>query len=350
MKKIMIGCLVLLVVLLYDVMRPIENSELQKEYIFIIASYHEGDMCGQPQMDAVIEAINQNNVNEFVFKKYFLDTRKREYALVQKDVEEIKKEIEFFKPKFVITIDDPALEYFYRTVLAYDDMFLVFTGVNKAIEKYNESFPFLDENGIATKNITGVYEYLFMKEQLALLEEILQRDVKKIAIMNSTDVVGMILMDQIYEELKDTKYNNKIIFFPIDTKEDLLSNAKEIQNNSEIDAWIPVMMSIQDPNTNEFLTMNKLAPLAIQLIQKPDLSLNMSFTELGFYGGVSIDFYQSGYDAGLIVAALYKGENIKNIPIKNAKHSILALNFKRIQQLNLYLPKNVLDKVDVFIY
>ena len=34
MKKIMIGCLVLLVLLLYDAMRPIENSELEKEYIF----------------------------------------------------------------------------------------------------------------------------------------------------------------------------------------------------------------------------------------------------------------------------------------------------------------------------
>ncbi|MBL8856492.1 MAG: hypothetical protein JNK57_21195, partial [Planctomycetaceae bacterium] len=50
---------------------------------------------------------------------------------------------------------------------------------NRRLEDYNERAAFLDGRK-PVANITGVHEYLFMRDQLSLLEAVLKRPVNKV--------------------------------------------------------------------------------------------------------------------------------------------------------------------------
>jgi len=316
--------------------------------VFLVASYHETDVCGQPQYKAAMDALKQGGFANLTSKGYFLDTRVRSKEDVAKDIEQIKKDIRAAKPKFVFTIDDPAFAMLYEEVLKQPDTKLVFTGLNRSLDFYNQKAPFLSKR-TPSANITGIFEYIFMREQFDMLETVLKRPVKKVAVLHSTDPVGIILKDQIMAELKGTKYEDSLVMFAAEDIPTMLKHAKTINDTKDIDAYIPVTMSTVDPTDNTRKTMEKVAPMLTKAIRKIDISLNSSFTEYGFFGGVSIDFYQMGFQSGFQAVKLLKGGAIKDAPVEDAKRSIIAINRKRMQELGIKLSPQAQGVVDKWI-
>ena len=129
----------------------------------------------------------------------------------------------------------------------------------------------------------------------------------------------------------------------------MLKQAKVINDSRDIDAYIPVTMSVLDPKDNTRKTMEHVAPMLTRSIRKIDISLNSSFTEYGFFGGVSIDFYQMGFQSGFQAVKLLKGASIKEIPVEDAKRSIIAINRKRMQELGIKLNTDTQGIVDRWI-
>ena len=123
--------------------------------VFFVSSYHEGDLCGQPQYDAAVEALRQSNIPDLLFRGYFLDSRRQSAETIDEEVANIVKEIRERKPALVITIDDLAFARLYREVLQHPSMHLVFTGLNRPLEEYHGEVPFLDAQGLPGANITG---------------------------------------------------------------------------------------------------------------------------------------------------------------------------------------------------
>lgn len=316
--------------------------------IFLIASYHETDACGQPQYEAAMDALKQGGFASLSSKGYFLDSRVAPKEEVAKAIEQIRKDIRAEKPKLVFTIDDTAFAMLYEEVLQQPETKMVFSGLNRKLDYYNDRARFLNKRS-PVANITGVFEYLFMHEQLALLEAVLERPLRKVAVLYSTDAVGVILKDQIVDELKGTPYENQIVLFSADDIPTMISNAKAINDDEQIDAYVPVTMSVLDPADNKRKTMSMVAPTLIKTIRKIDLSLNSSFTEYGFFGGVSIDFYQMGFQTGFLATKLLKGGAAKEISVEDAKRSIIAINRTRMQELGIELSPEARSIVDKWI-
>ena len=318
------------------------------EDVFLIASYHQTDACGQPQYKAAMDALKQGGFANLSSKGYFLDTRVSPKEAVLRTVEQVKKDIRTARPKLVFTIDDAAFAMLYEEVLKQPGTQMVFTGLNRKLGFYNDKSRFLN-NRTPVANITGVFESLFMREQFAMLEAILKRPIRKVAVLHSTDAVGLILKDQILDELKGTPYENHIVLFAAEDIPTMIRHARSINEDRQIDAYIPVTMSVPDPADNKRKTMDLLAPMLTGAIRKIDLSLNSSFTEYGFFGGVSIDFYQMGFQTGFLATKLLKGGAIKDIPIEDAKRSIIAVNRKRMRELGIHLSPEARSIVDKWI-
>ncbi len=316
--------------------------------VFLVASYHHGDMCGQPQYEAALEALRQSGIPGLSFRGYYLDSRRSTAQEIDKDVEAIIGDIRDLKPALVLTIDDLAFAKLYREVLGHQGMFLVFTGLNRSIEEYNSGAPFLDDLGRPNRNITGVFEYLFMREQMEMLEVLLERPLNKVAVIYSQDPVGLILKDQINDELGASPYGDKVQFYGVSNYDEVLEVAKTVGSDESVDGWIPGTMSIGN-GSGGYMTMAELVGPMTSLISKPDLALNSSFTGLGFYGGVSVDFYQMGFQAGLMAARLLKGHPIGDIPIENARASIIAVNRGRLAELGIPLSQELSGLVDLFL-
>ena len=316
--------------------------------IFLVASYHENDVCGRPQYEAAMDALKQGGFSNLSSKGYFLDTRVRSREDVLKDIDQIKKDIRSQKPKFVFTIDDPAFAMLYEEILKQPETRLVFTGLNRSLDYYNERAQFLNKRQPAA-NITGIFEYIFMREQFEMLEALLKKPLRKVAVLHSTDPVGNILKDQIINELKGSKYQDSLVILPAEDIPAMLKQAKVINDSRDIDAYIPVTMSVLDPKDNTRKTLEHVAPMLTRSIRKIDISLNSSFTEYGFFGGVSIDFYQMGFQSGFQAVKLLKGASIKEIPVEDAKRSIIAINRKRMQELGIKLNTDTQGIVDRWI-
>lgn len=323
-------------------------SPAKSEDIFLVASYHKTDACGMPQFNAAIDALEQGGFATLSSKGYFLDARVASKKEVHKAIEQIKRDIRQTKPRLVLTMDDPAFALLYEEVRRQAGTQMVFSGLNRDLDFYNDKVRFL--NGRSPEaNITGVFETLFMRDQLSMLEAVLQRELDKVAILYSTDAVGNILKDQILSELKGTPYEHKIVLFSADDVPTMMKNAKAINDDSQIDAYIPVTMSVPDPVDNKRKTMDLLAPMLLGVIHKIDLSLNASFTEYGFFGGVSIDFYQMGFQTGFLATKLLKGGDIKSIPVEDANRSIIVVNRTRMKALGIRLSPEARSIVDSWV-
>ena len=316
--------------------------------VLLVSSYDQNDACGRPQYEAALEALKQGGFAGLSSQSYFLDQRTASREQLQTAVEQIKREIRATRPKLVFAFDDPAFAMLYEEVLLQPGTRMVFSGVNRRLEDYNERAAFLDGRK-PVANITGVHEYLFMRDQLSLLEAVLKRPVNKVAILHSTDAVGIILKDQILAELKNTPYADRVVALAAGDVPAMLAQARAINDDKTIDAYIPVTMSVADPADGKRKTMAQLAPMLIRDIRKIDLALNASFTEYGFFGGVSIDFYQMGFQSGFLASKLLKGGAVKGALVEDARRSLVAVNRKRMQQLGIQLGPEARSIVDKWV-
>ncbi|MGA1846938.1 ABC transporter substrate-binding protein [Deferribacter abyssi] len=327
---------------------PLFHCVLAQNHIFIISSYNKNDLCGKPQYDGIINRLEFSGILEkYKIKSFYLDSKNKEIDKVKKLATQIKQQIKKDHPDLIITIDDIAFDFFAKMLLSNNKIRLVFSGINKSLKEYNDELKFFDPTTyLPTKNITGVHESLFMKNQFEFLYLIYNR-IPKVAVLYSTDFIGNILGKQVQEELANSEFINHTVFIPIRTTLDLKNAINKI-NNKQFDAYIPLTMSITDPVKNEILSINRLIPILTNQINLIDIGVNKEFTKAGFFGGITVDFYKMGQKAGEKVIKILNGKNIKEIKIEESYDYEIVINKKRMKQLNVNINSELINIVDKF--
>jgi ABC-type uncharacterized transport system substrate-binding protein len=316
--------------------------------LFIIASYNKDDLCGAPQMKGALDSIYLENKDKLEIKKFYLNSKTLPKEDILKRIEIIKKAIKSENPEIILTFDDLAFSTFAPVIIKDPTKKLVFSGVNNRLSYYNKKFHFYNEKTMyPIKNITGIHEYLFIKRQFQFFKIVFNK-IPNVAVIYSTDIMGTILHNQVIDELKGTKYINYLHFYKISTLKELYNVINIIKNDKSIDAYFPFVMSIKDSN-GKIYNINKIIPILIKNINKPDIAINEAFTKIGLFGGVSVDFYKMGYRAGQMVNMILNGTDIKTIKIEDASDYKILINLKRLKQLNFKLNNEAFSIVDGFI-
>lgn len=305
----------------------------EQKNVLILSSYDNKDVCGQPQVLGVIDALKKE-LPDFKINVIYLDSRRIKKEEVEKRCDEFTKRVESQKPSLIITTDDAAFQCVAKHFMSAK-IPVVFSGINVTPEHYNEKYHFL-KGRKPVKNFTGVYERLFIPKQIELLEVLIGK-VEKIAILYSTDFMGEVLKEQVIYELKDSDFKNKIVFYPVSNVSELIKSAEKINSRKDITAYFPFVMSIKDGTT---LTLRDIAPIITKKIKKIDLAINKQFVEFGFFGGVSVDFYQMGYSAGEMASYIIRTGRIVDIEVENAEKYVKIVNLKRAKDINI----NITDK------
>lgn len=316
--------------------------------IFILMSYSEADSCGGPQYRGVLDAIKYEGLNRTKITRYFLNSKTIKKDELAEKIKIAKFIYEKLHPEVAIAIDDLAFQILAPYYLKTNDGYLVFTGTDISPEQYNKRFSF-HKDRIPTKHITGVYEKLFIRKQLQFFSLLMKKKIGKIAILYSDDPVGNMVKNQIIDEIKDSPYEGLLFPLKVSTLAEAVEAAKRIQEDKEVTAYFPITLSLRDAISNRRLTLKDMAPLLTTIIKKPDLTVNSSFVKLGFWGGVSVDFYHMGYDAGELACLLLKGYDINELNIRDAQRAIIIINLKRNRELNINIPDVVMGMVDRFI-
>ena len=307
-------------------------------------SYGKDDRCGSPQYKGVVDALKDITSFKLNIKSYFLKAKSLTKDKLKEKQNIAVKIFKNFKPDISITIDDTAfqtLAKFYTSAKGHG--YLVFTGINIPPEEYNKKLKFI-KGRYPIARITGVFEKLYIKEQLDFFRLIIGRPIRKVAVIYSNDAIGKIVMKQIVNELKGTRYEKKIYIYLVETLNDLRMVCKRINKNRAIDAYIPACLSLLSDGRR--IPIQKFSSLLLRYIHKPDLTLNSSFCDLGFFGGVSVDFYYMGKRAGEMVKMLLDNYPIGRIRVEDAPKKVVVINLRRAKEIKLRIPPSVMALVD----
>ncbi len=328
--------------------------------IMIISSYNENDPCGAEQIKGIIKKFQTDFPSEslnvqtlYMLGRKVNKTVSARRAVADSFYEEFKK----FHPSVVFLTDDIAIDYMLpKLIRDTSDYIVVFSGMNRDVRKVDGRFHFIkswmDNNkAIPSKNVTGVIEKIYIA--LSIRYAIKFFDIREVRddsgeikvvvpdtvlILVGKDSVSQIVKRQIQRELINFK-DIPIRIEEIRTFDELLDAIKALNKAPHIPFYYPLTLTVD--SSGKTLSMTELAEYYVKNAHKPDMALNISFTLLGMFGGVGLDFEYMGEMAAQKAIEFLKGTSkIEDIYIENASRVEVTLNIKRVESLKITIPFN----------
>ncbi|WP_163338541.1 ABC transporter substrate-binding protein [Desulfopila sp. IMCC35008] len=319
--------------------------------LFIIHSYENGHICGQPQHAGAIKALEEAGFavgRNIVIGTYYMDTKKNNNTppLIQEQAVNAKNALIKFKPDAVLTLDDNA----FRTVAlqaAGDTTAYVFSGLNGQPEMYNEKIKFMESRAKPSGNITGVYEKLYIREAIQVLSTMHRLD--KVLILDDQSPTGKAIAKQVELELfiheGASPTPSELEQRTINSWEEFTQVINEINNDDQIGAFYLGTLLLHDA-AGKVYTASEIIDYTLENAKKPAIGLNYAFIKLGLYGGATVDFFAMGHLAGQKIAEILKGGDPGIIPIEDAPKVALVFNLKRANDLSMDIPPDILMAAD----
>ncbi len=323
----------------------------EKARLFILHSYEQDHVCGQPQHDGIVNGLNSRNFEEGVNLEigvYYMDTKRKNNTpeLMAAQAQKAFEAIERFQPDVLVTLDDNA----FRTTalpLADKGIPIVFCGLNGQPEDYNEQKRFMNSRSHPGGSVTGVYEKLHVLDALRVHSKIFKGG-GEVRFLVDESPTGKAILKQIRLELKETKPALKATITTIGAWEEYKAEIKSLNRNPNIAAIYPAALLLKDAKGVVY-TAPEIFKWTVEHSKKPEIALNYAFTRLGLFGGAAVDFFAMGVQAGEKAAAVLSGVGPGDIPIDDAERYALVFNMKRAACLGIDIPEDILMAADEVI-
>jgi len=322
-----------------------------KKRVFIVHSYGKGHICGQPQHDGILKAFEDNGWvagRDFELGVYYMATKKINNTpeLIAEQAQIALGKIAEFQPDVVLILDDNA----FRTVglpLSGKQVAVVFCGLNVQPEDYNRIQPFMKDRLHPGGNITGIYEKLHIREAIKVLASM--HDIKKFLFLDDLSPTGKAIAKQVDLEINSEECAGPL---PCETEQATMHSWEEYQQtieainkSDEIGAFYLGALLLKDAAGNSY-TAAEIIPYTVEHAIKPTLAPNYAFIKLGLFGGLSVDFYAMGKQAGLKVVQILSGLDPGTLSIDDARKVALVFNLTRAEKLGIEIPSDILLAAD----
>ena len=357
-KILMINVMHILVAILFFIAGGDRATHQGPIRIMIISSYNETDPCGAEQIKGIRKKFYSVFPSESLSVKILYmrgrkinksDSARRSVA--ERFYDEFKK----FHPLVVFLTDDIAIDYMLpKLIRETSDYIVVFSGMNRSIYEDDSKFHFIKtwigEKAVPSKNVTGVIEKVYIALSIRYAIKFFNIKVKNdkatgtmtviepdtVLILVGKDSVSQIVKRQIQRELSN--FNDiPVRIEEIRTFDELLKAIKNLNNDPHIPFYYPLTLTVD--SSGKTLSMTELAKYYVKYAKKPDMALNISFTMLGMFGGVGLDFEYMGEMAAKKAIEFLKGtRKMEDIYIENAARVEITLNVKRVKTLNIKIP------------
>ncbi len=319
--------------------------------VFILHSYEQGHVCGQPQHDGVLYALRKAGYRlgiNLTLKTYYMDTKKKNntVALIKKQAKIALSRIKRFDPDVLVVLDDNAFSNvglkFVGTSLP-----VVFSGINNMPEDYNRKVHFMDSRAHPGHNITGVYEKLHIADAFRIHKKIFP-SCRKIAIIIDHSPTGMGVLKQVKEELGSEDVPVGWRIFMVNQWGEFKRVVKMVNSDPEYGAIYPAVLLLKDSRSKVY-TIYEISSWLVKNSSKPEFAVNYYFVRLGYFGGAAVDFFAMGKQAGEKVVKILREVPAGDIPIEDAQRYALAFNLSRAKQLHINIPWRILLASDEIV-
>ena len=328
------------------------SQQLYQKKIFFVHSYERGHVCGQPQYEGCIRAIEDSGFllkEGKNFKVFYMDTKRR-FNTPEKIRERANialKLIEEFSPDILVTFDDNAFRYVGLSLVDIS-ISIVFSGMNFQPEYYHKIIPCIESRERPGHNITGVYEKLHFIDALKVQSKILGTLDKVVVFVERYSPTGRALLRQIEQEIKDERPPCKIEIRVVKSWEHFKEEIRRIRADPHVSSLYPAALLLKDRYGNSY-TAPEIFSWITGHLSIPSMAINYAFVKLGLFGGVGVDFRAMGYQAGQMVVKILNGKRAGEIPIEDAKRYALVFNLSRARELRINIPEDILMAADEVI-
>lgn len=326
-----------------------ETGKVQK--VFILHSYEKNHVCGQPQHDGVVAALEREGFvdgKNLILTSYYMDTKRKNNTmdLMEQQAKQAIQLIDEFQPHVLVTLDDNA----FRTIalkLVGAPFGIVFCGLNCQPGDYNARTTFYTSSETPGYNITGVYEKLHIADAIRVQEKILPQ-LRKVRVLCDKSPTGRAITKQVQNELAHESVPVDFDVKIIDNWEAYKKEIITINKRSEIGTIYPAALLLKDRNGTTY-TAPEIFRWTVRNCRKPAIAINYAFVKLGLFGGAAVDFKSMGMQAGAMVARILKGQPAGMIAFEDARRYALVFNLARAKQLNIAIPDDILLAADDLI-
>jgi ABC-type uncharacterized transport system substrate-binding protein len=330
---------------------PPSRSLALSRRVFVLHSYEQGHVCGQPQYDGVMAALTRAGFKDGAgldVQTYYMDTKRKNNtpALIERQARIALEKIRVFHPDILATIDDNA----FRTValkLVDSSISIVFSGMNGQPEDYNRKRRFMESREHPGHNITGVYEKLHFVDAVRVHSRLFP-GLKKILVLEDLSPTGKAIAKQIRLELAEGSIPCALETKTVRTWEGFCKEILSANRRPEIGAIYMAALLLKDRKGRTY-TAPEIFRWEVRNGRKPEIAINYEFTRMGLFGGAAVDFYAMGQQAGRMVIKILQGALAGSIPIEEDRRYALVFNLKRAQQLGIEIPTDVVMAADEVI-
>ena len=285
--------------------------------ILIVHSYDQGQICGQPQEDGLLQGLMQQGYVEgrtIEVHRFYMDSKEtfNRPGLLEERGQEALARIHQLQPDLVVTLDDNAA----GTVmlgLAGSDIPVVFSGMNVQPEEYNRQKQFMKSRSHPGYNVTGVYEKLHIVKSVKVLREISPGQGSVVAIVDDTPT-GRAIQKQLELELAEEGAGIPFAIWTARSSDDYREFIIRINEDPAIAAVYSVAVTLTNGDAG-YWTAGDMIRYTVSHLQKPDLAVNYFFSEQGFLGGAAVDFIAMGRQVADKVAAILQGTDPGSCPL-----------------------------------
>ena len=281
-------------------------------------------------------------------KRYYMDTKRKNTTaeLMKKEANIIFRQLKEFEPDVLVVLDDNAFREVALPLADDKDLAIVFSGMNGQPEVYNATKSFMDNREKPGRNITGVYEKIYVVRSMMVMQSAIPGlKGKKIVGITDDSPTGNALTVQFEIELKTKPENIDWELKKVRDWQEYTSLIKKLNEDKKTGALYPVALSLKVSDTITY-TAPEIFKWTVENSRKPEMALNYFFAKIGLFGGAAVDFKAMGLLAGKKAGQILNGEKVGNLSIEDAPDYAIVFNLKRAKELNIHIPHPLLTAAD----
>lgn len=206
-----------------------------------------------------------------------------------------------------------------------------------AITDYPEA-GLVESNEAPNVNLSGTSDRTPVKEQFALLKQILP-DVKKVGIMyNSSEANSEIQARSAIEACED---------LGLEYQEGTVTNVNDIQQ--VVQSIVGDVDALYIPTDNTFASAIPLVASITDVEKVPVICGENGMVKGGGLATVGIDYYKLGQQTGKMAIRVLEGEDISKMPVEFPDTTEVCINLDTAEKIGITIPQEIIDSAAIVI-
>ena len=206
-----------------------------------------------------------------------------------------------------------------------------------AITDYPEA-GLVESNEAPNVNLSGTSDRTPVKEQFALLKQILP-DVKKVGIMyNSSEANSEVQARAAIEACGE---------LGLEYQEGTVTNVNDIQQ--VVQSIVGEVDALYIPTDNTFASAIPLVVSITDVEKVPVICGENGMVKGGGLATVGIDYYKLGQQTGKMAIRVLEGEDVSKMPVEFPDSTEVCINLDTAEKIGVTIPQDIIDNAAIII-